>query len=428
MSIFDLILKRRPERKITDDPRPSVIVGRAGTSRTTVSKPAAMSAERALKHPVIFRCVIKIAQAVQTVPWIAEADPTVTSGEAVPEAQIKAVQDVLDYPTDEYTPEMMRFWMALNFALHMKVGFKVGMSALDLPNAIYPLMAGQLKTEYDNNARVTGYEYGDTQNKVRLSTRRAASPNRDLSKNPTKPYAFEICAPNLSGDSGNPYQLSPMQALSLPSDIVSMLMQRAHEMAAGTPNTKYIVTGEKQLTQKQEDAITDFIYNSAVGGEESGGILALFNGKIDVTKLDNDLADMHTKIPADDMARHIAGIFGVPISMLGLGGSDAGKFANNYQEGRRAFYEDTIIPGYLIPMQAGMTAGLCPRGVRLRYDVDAIPALREARTVRAKNLESVTFLTVDEKRDLSGFPPLADNQELHVPRAPVTQPQVKPDE
>jgi phage portal protein BeeE len=105
------------------------------------------------------------------------------------------------------------------------------------------------------------------------------------------------------------------------------------------------------------------------------------------------------------MTRQVAGVFGVPIALLGLGSADAAKYANNYEQSRLAFWQDTIVPGYLKPTAAGLTAMLCPSGARIMYDLDAIPALWAGRAMLGATLSKVNCLTTDEKRDILGFKP-----------------------
>ena len=58
----------------------------------------------------------------------------------------------------------------------------------------------------------------------------------------------------------------------------------------------------------------------------------MYNTDVKVHTLDNQLGDIHAKLPLDDMTRQIAGVFGVPVALLGLGSADAAKYASNYVE------------------------------------------------------------------------------------------------
>ena len=112
-------------------------------------------------------------------------------------------------------------------------------------------------------------------------------------------------------------------------------MQRALDTASGHPNVKYVITAEKTLTKQQKEALHKHLEEAGPGGENSGNVLFLYNTDVKVHKLDNKLADIHSKSRLDDMTRQIAGVFGVPVALLGLGSADAAKYASNYVESRR---------------------------------------------------------------------------------------------
>jgi phage portal protein BeeE len=121
------------------------------------------------------------------------------------------------------------------------------------------------------------------------------------------------------------------------------------------------------------------------------------------------------------MTRQIAGVFGVPVALLGLGSADAAKYASNYVESRLSYWQDTVVPCYLIPIAAGMTQSICPPGARICFDLDAVPALWEGRANLGKTISQVTFLSNNEKREILGFEPMAGEDKL-----PVDAPAVMP--
>jgi len=119
------------------------------------------------------------------------------------------------------------------------------------------------------------------------------------------------------------------------------------------------------------------------------------------------------------MTRQIAGVFGVPVPLLSLGSADAAKYAGNYVESRLAFWQDTIVPCYLRPIEAAMTAAICPSGARIVFDLDSIPALYKGRADLGETLTKVDFLSVTEKREFLGFQPT--DEELAATK-PAPQP------
>lgn len=422
MRILDIFQKAKPDRKPSDQPA-SPIGGWKSQRGQTVAYVEAITAEMALKHPVVFRCLNKIASAAASVNWYAEADDAVPASERANVTTIKALNSVLQSPSDVWTRSQLLYWMALNSACYGRIPFKVGVSAVSphLPTGIYPLTARFVTVNRDDRGLVVGYRYGEVSDPINYPTKQKAAKGQS--------YVYEIVRPNLDGTFESKNNVHSLGAIGLPSDIIKMLMQRAADTANGHPNTKYIVTCEKTLTDKQKKAVQERIESAAVDGEESGQVLFLFNTKIEVHKLDNDLSDIHSKVPLDDMARMIVASFGIPVALSGLGAADAAKFAGNYAESRRSFWEDTMIPDYLEPIAIGMTAAICPYGARVRFDYDSIQAMADVRIANAEKLGRVTFLTRDEKREITRFEPLPlgmGGEQLDLPPGSKDTPQPTP--
>jgi HK97 family phage portal protein len=101
-------------------------------------------------------------------------------------------------------------------------------------------------------------------------------------------------------------------------------------------------------------------------------------------------------------AREIALAFGVPPMLLGLPGDNT--YAN-YSEANRALWRLTVVPlaGRIVSgLQAGLQAWW-PE-LALKLDLDAVPALATDRQMLWAQVAAADFLTVDEKREMLGFP------------------------
>lgn len=424
MGWFDNIFtKRAPDRSPSDQPV-SPLGFWTGKTIQTVTYQESVSAEAALKHPILYRCLNKLATAVASVDWYVEQDDKVPVQDRAGQIVIKALNAVLQNPTDQYTRSQLLNWMTLNYACYGRVPFKVGVSSVGptfYPNGIYPLTARFLTARKDSRGVIEAYVYGETVDKQEWPTRKKAKAGQS--------YVYEIIKPNLDGTAESRNNINPLSAIGLPAQIITLLLQRAVDTASGHPNSKYIVACDKTLTNKQRDELKNQVDQSRPEGEESGQVLFLFNTSATVSKLDNDLSDIHSKMPLDDMARQIAGAFGIPVALLGLAASDAAKFAGNYTESRRSFWEDTIIPEYLEPFAIGMTNALCPPGARVVFDYDSIQAMLDTRITNAERLGRVTYLTRDEKRDITGFdklPPGQGGDQLDFP--PGSKESVQPAE
>ena len=403
MSFFNMLFKKAPERPASDEPVSPVFV-MGGQPVRFLSQNAIVAAEVShRKNPQLFRITNFVATSVQSVPWYCEADPDSIKAEQAGASKVKAINDLLKSPNDTLTSQQLEYWIALNLMLYGRAHFKVGVGSAGTPNGIYPLAAKYTKGVINSRGTVDAYEYGFNNDKVTLPTRRTAE-----KRGRGEAYAAEISFPSLTGMVEYNKAPAAMESIAKPLAIIEALMQRALDTATGHSNIKYVITAEKTLTKAQKEALEKHLADSAPGQEESGSVLFLYNTAVEVHKLDNDLKDVHSKLPLDDMTRQIAGVFGVPIALLGLGSADSAKYASNYEESRRSFWQDTIAPSYLVPIAAGMTQALCPPGSRIAYDFDSIPAMWQDRAKLGETLSRVNFLTSDEKRGILGFEPNPD--------------------
>lgn len=383
-------------RQPQDAPKPrKVFVARA--EKPTVNYATHMAAIAAIQHPVTARAIRYIARAVQVVDWYAEAEAPNSANKR----DVADLNALLVSPHNELTPANLRFWLAVNLAVYNRATIKVGVDANGkLPSGIYPLDSDLVSRVMNGQGRLTGFEYGQGNGKdffpVRYPTR----------SNQPGGWAYQIATPGLSADlTEEKYGLAPLRSLGIPAAVITALLKRTLATAEGHPNSKYIVSYTDVISEEQKEEVEEYAEDRETYGERSGDIMFI-NGDVEVHRLDNDLSDAHGKQPLDDMSRMIAGMFGIPIALWGLGAADAAKYASNYQESRAAFYEDTIIPEYLSPMADAMTSALCPPGIRIRFDLDSIPAMIRSRLASAKELNEVTFLTDDEKREILGFAPI----------------------
>ncbi|MGY3615678.1 phage portal protein [Bradyrhizobium sp. USDA 10063] len=398
MSLLDLFRKAKPERLETDEPV-SPIHFMGGVPVRFLSSAAVEAADVAQrKNPQLYRITNFVASSVQAVPWFCEQDPNVIASERAAATKIKAINDLLKSPNDTFTSQQFQYWIALNLMLYARAHFKVGIGSTGSPNGLYPLAAKYVRGVLNNRGTVDAYEYGLGQDMTVLPSRRAAE-----KRGRNEAYGAEISFPSLTGLVEYNKAPAAIESIAQPIAIINALMQRALDTASGHPNVKYVITAEKTLTKQQREALAQHLEEGGPGDENSGSVLFLYNTTVVVHKLDNDLKDIHSKIPLDDMTRQIAGVFGVPIALLGLGSADSAKYASNYNESRLSFWQDTIAPCYLAPIAAGMTQAICPPGARVSFDLDAIPALWEGRANLGATLSRVNFLTTNEKREILGF-------------------------
>lgn len=399
MALLDRFRRKRVAgRTPADAPvHPEVITLRSGYSFALVRWNERIAANAALKHPIVYRALDKVCTAFSQIEWRAEVDPKAPAATQRDKVTvIDRLNTMLFSPHDELSRSDLRYWMALNYACYSRVPGLIGMSAMnpDTPNAIYPLDAVHVDAVRNARGIVTEFKYGPVGSEVTYPTKDRAGPGNQ--------FAFQIWKPGLKGiDSNTESPNSPLSAIGLPSQVVKALLLRAIATAEGHPNVRYLVTADATLNEAQKAALRDHLDTSGADDINAGDIPILNNVPgLQIHKLDNDLSDIHSKVPMDDMQRLIFGAFGIPIALAGIGASDAAKFTGNFDSSRASFYEDTIGPSYAVPIFAGLTRTLCPVGVRIAPVYDEIPVMRERRVQSMNNLDGVSFLTTNEKRDM----------------------------
>lgn len=358
----------------------------------------------ALRHPAIFRCVDKIASVVQEAPLIARKRPkelgvTFTRTDAT----TKTLQSVLDNPNDDFNKIQLKYWAALNMSLYGQLFLKIGRSSTLLPNAIYPLQTQNTTILLTKNGRIRGYRMltADGLGHSDIPTRKQVEGEELNKASLGLAWGHHIFRPS---EDVLKMQNSPLAAATHPADIIGLLMARAKDTASGSPNIRHIVSTDGSTTAEQENSIIELFRKSVPDGEKSGQVGFISGTAVKVVELNNQMMDIHTKIPMDDMFRLCGAIFGVPMALLGISSADGSKFAQNFVESRLAFIQDTIIPSYLHPIECGLTEALCPPGYEIVFDRDNIQALNDERVNKALKLKDIPFLTDAEKRIACDYP------------------------
>lgn len=402
------------DRNPAQNPVSRALARFANFGRQSATYPEVMRAQMAMTHIILYRCLDKLGTTVQGVRFYVDRDPDAPKSTRTPQSTMDQIEAVLNSPNEQMDRIGLFYWLTLTLAAYGRIPLKIGLNPNGSLNAIYNLSPDLTRAKYNKYGGLYAYEYGPLGGTCEtIPSMRSASTNVGGKIN--QPYAYEWIKPGMLDPSrGVQLNNTALNAVGLPSEIISMLLKRAYDTASGHPNSKYIIAAEKTLTDPQKRDLIKQIDNRKGDEEESGNVLILNNTKVQVEKLDNDLNNIHSKLPMDDMSRACAGAFGIPVALLGFAGADGSKFANNYGESRLSFFEDTIIPGYCAPIGSILTTCLCPDGYVIKADLDSISAIQDKRTSRAKDLEVVGFLTDDEKRELCGFSPATDAQKKEI--------------
>ncbi|BER92696.1 phage portal protein [Atrimonas thermophila] len=214
------------------------------------------------------------------------------------------------------------------------------------------------------------------------------------------------------------YGLSPIEAIARVIDQnnesrawnVALLQNSARPSGALVANN---LLSEQEFERLREQI------KELYSGSKNAGKPLLLEGGLDWKPMGYSPAEMEWLEGIKLTAREIAIAFGIPPQMLGDRESST---YSNYQEARKAFYTETVLP--LLDWLRGEFNAFLPakfsnsEGLFLDYDRDDIEALQEDRGELWKNvIEAVKsgILSPNEARELLGYEPKEGADALFMP-------------
>jgi HK97 family phage portal protein len=155
--------------------------------------------------------------------------------------------------------------------------------------------------------------------------------------------------------------------------------------------------------QKRNDLKND-LRSLYEGGRNAGKIL-LLEGNFEWKEMGLSPKDLDFISGKELAAKEIAMAFGVPPILIGF---MADATFSNYKEARYNFWEETILP--VLNILSGELSNwfqiLFNTDLTFWYDLDSIPALSKRRESEWNKISSAEFLTINEKREAFGYPPI----------------------
>ena len=170
--------------------------------------------------------------------------------------------------------------------------------------------------------------------------------------------------------------------------------------------------GYPNLSETQHANIKSMI-DEVFSGPHNAGRPMLLSGGLDWKEMSLTPKDMDFIESKHSSARDIALAFGVPPQLLGIPGDNT---YSNLQEARLALWEQTVIPiaQNVVENLSNWLSNFYGKEYILMCNTDEISALAARREAFWARLETCTFLTQDEKRQLAGFGPLSNNVNSRV--------------
>lgn len=190
----------------------------------------------------------------------------------------------------------------------------------------------------------------------------------------------------------------------------------------GRPSGFLIWDGE---TSPSEDALMrlrEDIRTTYTGAANAGRIPLLSGVKwqeASINPKDGDFRSVKT-----DAEQQIYKVLGVPMDLSGGGASSVS--ANNMVNIRREFYQSRVVPmmeDFLEFFNARLLSRYGDANIELRVDRENIDVFTEERAARREIIENSTTMTINEKRQVMGLPPIEHGNKIVDPNGrPIAGP------
>ena len=210
------------------------------------------------------------------------------------------------------------------------------------------------------------------------------------------------------------YGLAPLEAAAVAVDThnAAAKWNKALLDNSARPSGALVYSGPEGsvLSDNQFERLKQELEDQYQGTLAAGRPL-LLEGGLDWKPLSLSPKDMDFLQAKHTAAREIALSFGVPPMLLGIPGDNT---YSNYQEANRALWRQTVLP-LAGRLGAALTQWLAPvfgGELRLEVDTDRVDALAADRSALWERVTHAPFLTLNEKRALTGFAPLEGGDRL----------------
>ena len=382
MKFPKLFSRNTPASEVKESAAAATMVMNPGQAVWTPRDYASLARESYVMNVIAYQSVNKIGEAVGSVKWTAwRGDTEVTESPLL---------DLIRQPN----PQQSYADLAM-----AKVGYKLlsgnnydeRVTVGGIPKELYTQRPDRMTVTLDASGEVSKYTY-----KVNGKETVWPGPGRDVA---------DIQHSKLFHPLNDVYGLGAVEpgAFAIDQSNEGMAWVQALLQNSARPSGALVSDKDNPLGEENFNRLKTQIEEQYSGAANAGRPM-LLEGGLDWRAMGFSPTDMGIIEANNAAARNIALAFGVPPQMLGIPGDNT---YSNYQEARLAFWEDTVIP-MVKSIGQEWTRWLSDAfgGLELRPDFDHIPAIADKRETMFDMAQGATFLSLDEKRKLAGFPEL----------------------
>lgn len=391
MSFFQRLMGRK-----SASPTSVVYISEAGDPKRSPSDYKAFSEDGYRKNVVAYACINVLANALSNAPLLLRR--RLANGD-MEDVTKHPVLDLLKKPNPmkswvEVQIEYWSFWLMTGNSYLCVVGPNPNSS----PAELWVLRPDKMRVTPGKNGVPLSYVYRpasieftfpvDTNGKSAILHRKRFNPDSEW------------------------YGLSPLEAAAMAVDTLNTAATWNMKLLQNTAKPSLAITVKGSLTSDQYDKLKKDISANYEGAWKAGKPIIL-GESIDVKPISWSPAEMDFLNSKKTSMNDVAMVFGVPGQMVGVEGSQT--YAN-WEQARLAMYEDVVLPlrradaerltQWLLPSFGKDAASL-----EFCVDEECLDALEPRRAERWKRAGEATWLTVNEKRELTGYDAVTDESE-----------------
>lgn len=389
MRLFGFSLSRNtPAQEAKQSATGAALVLNPGQPTWTPRDYLSFAREAYGQNVIASRCIQSISDAVSSVRWV------VKNGED--EVEDGPLVRLLDRPNpgqsfSEYAEAVVGYRLIAGNSYEERLDVR------GEPKELYALRPDRMRVVPGADGFPVRYEYKLNGKTVRWQVDPARDDNpiwHARTFNPTNDW----------------YGMSPVEAAAYSIDVHTQAMAFVKALLDNSATPSGAMVMEGQTSDDQFARLKEEIDRQYSGAKNAGRPMLLEGGMMwqgmGMTPDAMNLID--TKHAA---ARDICLAFGVPPMLIGIPGDNT--YAN-YKEARLAFWEDTVLP-IINRLAQDWTQWLAvPFGHVIEADLDHIPAIVDKRETLWNMVEGSASLTINEKRQAMGYPPVNGGDQLLV--------------
>lgn len=219
--------------------------------------------------------------------------------------------------------------------------------------------------------------------------------------------------------------MSPIQAAGKSALLVNASKDWNKSLLDNGASPTGILKSKTKVSESTKDRLKEQFKTEHAGSKNAGKILALTEGDLEYQQISFSPAEMAWDKLNNLSAREISVVMGVPPQIMGLPDSQT---YSNYEEARKSFYVDTVIPlaQFMLDKFNNQITPMFGDNLKIVIDADQIPELSEDKTVVYQRLEGAVnagIMSIEEARERIGLDRNIPSGDTFLGAKQPTQPQ-----